>query len=137
MEDDLAGQLRCCAELSELQNPSAIDAVEDEEETRHPPPPSGPPPAGTLAARCVQLRRAAEARVGPELFEKCYRYLQAVLSGDGLDDLDLDDPENTNEFYVVVKSSGITQEASRDLRQETMLLIHLESALTSANRPSN
>ena len=74
--------------------------------------------------------------MGPELFKKCCGYLQAVLSGDDLEDLDLEDPENTDGFYAVVKSSGISEEASRDLRQETMLLIHLESVLTSANRPS-
>eukprot|EP00946_MAST-07B_sp_MAST-7B-sp1_P003899 g3899.t1 len=142
LEVDLANQLRCCAELSDLQNPSAFetaeDGGEDAEDTQElvPKPPSGVPPEGTLAARCVQLRRAAEARVGPELFKKCCGYLQAVLSGDDLEDLDLEDPENTDGFYAVVKSSGISEEASRDLRQETMLLIHLESVLTSANRPS-
>ena len=137
IQESLAAQLRCCDEFSKLQTPMMIDEEDEDvnlssvQDSR-----SGSPHGGTLAARCLQLRRVAEGKVGVKLFNNCYKYLQAVLLGDDLDTLDLDDHGNASKFYDVVASSGISRESSSILCQEMLLLIHLETALAAASTRS-
>ncbi len=131
---ELADQLRRCAELHDLQNPKMISSPaaaasgagkgdNDQRESVSSGPSADPPPALSLGFRCGQIRKLAQERVGADVFQGAYKYVQAVLTGGALDEPDSED------FFCVVEGSGLGREDSQDLLQEILLLVHLETVM--------
>ena len=137
--DELANQLRQCAEFARLGGLEGTEDVDDEEmnelESSYAQKTSSvsdPPPVITLSTRCEQLRAQLEVEIGDmACFKRAYKYLHAVMEGDDIEDASVG-------FHEVIIKGGdvkLSSEESEDLKIEMLLLIHLEGALLKAQRP--
>ena len=138
--DDLANQLRQCAELADLQgssdvNEEEMDLLEESYAEKVDVGSADPPPVITLSTRCEQLRSQLEVEIGnTDVFKQAYQYLHSVMDGD-----DMIDPLIHGFHDVLIQSNEsfmkMTTDEVEELKIEMLLLIHLEGALLKAQRP--
>ena len=130
--DDLANQLRQCAELHDLLGNDSLGSASYEEKT------SDALPVSNLSARCEQLRAQLQLEIGSAgVFTSAYNYVVAVIDGEEMEDPSVSDFHDvlisTNESEGM--SKGMSRDETEDLLSEMILLLHLESALVKARRP--
>jgi hypothetical protein len=134
--DDLANQLRQCAELHDLLDDSGKknECLETEQKIQEDVP--DPLPVATLSARCEQLRAQLKDEMGSiAVFMKAHKYLHAVMEGE-----EMEDPSVSDFYEVLINGSdgmpkSMSRDETEDLLAEMILLLHLEGALLKARRP--